>query len=63
MTTKREELTMHVMYEPNRFSDTYLTDAYEALAPTLKLTIPTHPTMNEQVTVDTVIDDCKGERL
>lgn len=33
MTAKREELKMRITYEPNRFSDNYLSDAYEALAP------------------------------
>ena len=34
MTAKREELKMRITYEPNRFSDNYLSDLYEALAPT-----------------------------
>lgn len=33
MAKKREDLTVRVTYEPNRFSSTHLMNAYESLAP------------------------------
>ncbi len=62
MTTKREELTMRVSYEPNRFSSTHLMDAYEALASTLTRIIPPAPTENKESSEELVID-YEGERV
>jgi hypothetical protein len=33
MAKKREELSVRITYEPNRFAATHLLDAYELLAP------------------------------
>jgi len=51
MTTKREELTVRVTYEPNRFSSHYLTDAYAVIAPLINLPLSAVPSVPQ--------DDCE----